>query len=80
MTTPMAVREVDLKALRERLGMTQLEFSQRFCIGYDSLRKWESGNRRPAGHVRVLLLVLEHNPEAVLAAIAEDQPSARKET
>lgn len=65
------VPPVDVRAARERLGMTQDRFSRVFGVSLDTLRKWEAGTRRPSGAARTLLRGIEHNPEAVAEAIAE---------
>jgi putative transcriptional regulator len=50
--------------------MTQLEFAARFGFSAATLRHWERGDRVPHGPARVLLNVIEHNPKAVMAALA----------
>jgi putative transcriptional regulator len=65
------VLPLDVKAARKRLGMTQEGFSRAFGVSLDTLRKWETGARRPTGAARTLLRVIEHNPEAVAAAIRD---------
>ena len=64
-----APADVDVRALRKQLGMTQHEFSARYGISIDTLRKWERGDRRPEGPARVLLMVIKHAPEAVERAL-----------
>lgn len=61
--------DVDVRAIRKRLGMTQPEFSARYGIAIDTLRKWERGDRRPEGPARVLLMVISHSPDAVEQAL-----------
>lgn len=68
--TPM-----DVKAIRKKLNMTQREFADGFGFGYDALRQWESGRRQPTGTARVLLKVIDHNPDAVREALADHAPS-----
>lgn len=65
------VPPLDVRAARKRLGMTQEGFSRAFGVSLDTLRKWETGARRPTGAARTLLRVIEHNPEAVAAAIKD---------
>jgi putative transcriptional regulator len=65
------VPPVDVRAARKRLGMTQERFSRAFGVSLDTLRKWETGARHPTGAARTLLRVIEHNPEAVAAAIRD---------
>jgi putative transcriptional regulator len=64
-------KEVDVAAIRTRLGLSQGEFAQRFGFKLDALQHWEQGRRRPDGAARALLRVIEREPEAVLRALAE---------
>ena len=61
--------EVDVKAIRSRLGLSQVEFSRRYAVSQRSLQEWEQGRRRPDGAVRAYLTVIERNPKAVAAAL-----------
>ena len=63
-------RPVDVKKLRERLGMTQERFAATFGIGLGTLRHWERGDRTPRGPALTLLNVVEKKPEAVLEALS----------
>ncbi|OFV98701.1 MAG: hypothetical protein A3H94_05340 [Acidobacteria bacterium RIFCSPLOWO2_02_FULL_60_20] len=61
--------EVDVKAIRSRLGLSQVEFSRRYAVSQRSLQEWEQGRRRPEGAVRAYLTVIERNPKAVEKAL-----------
>ena len=61
--------DVDVKAIRSRLGLSQAEFSRRYAVSQRSLQEWEQGRRRPEGAVRAYLTVIERNPKAVAAAL-----------
>lgn len=61
---------VDIKAIRKRLGLTQVAFAQRYGFELSSIRNWEQGRRQPEGPARVLLLVIDKEPEAVQRALA----------
>lgn len=63
------VPQVDVKSLRQRLGMTQQEFARKFLFSVRSLQNWEQGRRSPEGPARILLTVIERDPEAVQRAI-----------
>ena len=63
-------RAVDVKALRSKVGMTQEQFAARFGFSTATLRHWERGDRAPHGPSLVLLNVIEHNPKAVIQALA----------
>jgi putative transcriptional regulator len=60
----------DVKALRRKLGMSQARFAASFGFGLAAVQSWEQGRRRPEGPARVLLKVIEHEPEAVSRALA----------
>src|ERR1700733_5639498 len=60
---------IDVKKLREGLGMSQPEFALRFGFNLGTLRQWEHGRRYPDGSARVLLTVISHSPEAVKEAL-----------
>lgn len=62
--------EVDVQALRKRLGLSQAEFAARFGIPPGTLRDWEQGRRIPEGPARVLLKVIQNDPKAVERALA----------
>ena len=59
----------DIAATRRRLGLSQTEFAAWFGISPGTLRNWEQGRRVPEGPARVLLRVIERDPEAVRRAI-----------
>ena len=62
--------EFDVKALRRRLGMSQARFAASFGFGLAAVQSWEQGRRRPEGPARVLLKVIQHDPDAVRRALA----------
>ena len=61
--------DVDVKAIRARLAMTQEEFAGRFGFSVNTLRHWEQGKRLPEGPARTLLKVIDREPEAVQRAL-----------
>ena len=62
-------QEVDVKAIRNRLGMTQARFSDTFGFSLDAIKHWEGGRRIPEAPARTLLTVIDKNPAAVLTAL-----------
>jgi len=62
-------RVIDLKALRQKCSMTQEQFAAQFGFSTATLRHWERGDRNPRGASLVLLNVIDHNPDAVIAAL-----------
>ena len=69
-------RDVDVRALRKRLGMSQNLFAARFGFPLATLRHWEYGRRKPSGACLTLLNVIAANPRAVLQALRRP-PDAR---
>ena len=69
-TRAVEIPDVDVKAAREKLGLSLDRFARAFGISASTLRKWEQGQRRPQGPARVLLTVIDREPEAVLGAIS----------
>ena len=61
--------QVDVKAVRERTGLTQEQFAAMFAISLGALRHWERGDRKPRGTALVLLNVIAKEPNAVLRAV-----------
>jgi putative transcriptional regulator len=62
-------KDVDVKAIRNRLGMTQARFSDTFGFSLDAIKHWEGGRRTPEAPARTLLTVIDKNPAAVLTAL-----------
>ncbi len=60
---------VDVKAIRERLGLTQEEFAVRFGLGLDAVQNWESGRRRPDKAARSYLTAIARIPERIEEAL-----------
>ena len=60
---------VNVKELRERLGLTQNEFSGMIGVSIKTLLNWEQGRREPEGPAKALLRVVEKEPQAVLSAL-----------
>jgi putative transcriptional regulator len=63
--------DVDVAALRRRLGLSQTAFARSFGLEVTAIHAWEQGRRRPDRAARVLLAVIEKEPEAVRRALAE---------
>jgi putative transcriptional regulator len=61
--------DVDVKAIRTRLGLSQDAFALRFGFSPAAVRDWEQHRRQPEQAARVLLLVIAHNPDAVHDAL-----------
>jgi len=62
-------RHIDVKKLRERIGMSQPKFAASFGISLGTLRHWERGDRYPQGPALVLLNLLSKDPSIVLEVL-----------
>ena len=62
--------DVDVRAIRTKLKMSQNAFAARFGILPSTLRDWEQNRRHPDGAARVLLMVIDKEPDAVSRALA----------
>jgi len=61
---------IDVKAVREKIGMSQSEFASAFGISLGTLRHWERGDRKPRGPALVLLNVVAKEPRLVFKALS----------
>jgi len=62
--------EVNVKALRRKLRLSQDEFARRYGFTPARIRDWEQGRSKPDGAVRAYLLVIEREPDAVARALS----------
>lgn len=56
---------VDVRNIRQQLGMTQNEFAMQFGFSLDTIQNWEQERRRPSGSDRVLLTLIQKAPEQI---------------
>jgi putative transcriptional regulator len=61
--------DIDVKAIRNGLKLTQAEFANRFGFPLATLRDWEQGRGKPDTSARVLLMVIAREPQAVERAL-----------
>ncbi len=61
--------EVDVRAVRQRTGLSQGAFASRFGFSKSAVQDWEQKRRRPERAARVLLTVIDKEPEAVARAL-----------
>ena len=82
--TGLACRIVDdpaaerIVALRKRFRLSRQKFSDRFGLDVRALQEWEQGRRVPDRAARVLLTVIDRNPEAVIRALGEHGDEERE--
>ena len=63
-------RPIDVKAIRQRVKMSQAEFSRAYGISIRALQEWEQGGRRPDSTARAYLTVIAKEPAVVRRALA----------
>ena len=56
-------------AIRKRLKLSRQKFADRFGLDVRALQEWEQGRRTPDRAARVLLTVIDREPESVLRAL-----------
>ena len=57
--------QVDIKALRTRLGMSQSEFSAKFAFNPRTLQDWEQGRAKPDAAVLAYLNIIDKRPTII---------------
>ena len=62
---------VNVKKIRTCLGLSQESFAQTYGFALSAVRDWEQGRRQPERSARILLKVVEKEPEAVKRALAK---------
>jgi putative transcriptional regulator len=51
-----------IKAIREKMNLSQTVFAKLLNVSPSSIRQWEQGKRKPTGPTRVLLELLKKTP------------------
>lgn len=64
-------QEVDVKASRGRLGYTKVEFANRYGFALTEVQEWEKRRRRADRAARILLKVIDYDPDAVDRALGQ---------
>ena len=58
-------------ALRKRLKLSRQKFADRFGLDARAVQDWEQGRRVPDRAARVLLTLIDRDPEAVVRVLSE---------
>lgn len=66
------IEPLDVKSLRDRIGLSQTEFASVLGISVGTLRNWEQGRRKPQGPAKVLLNIVSNHPEVLLDMVKEE--------
>jgi putative transcriptional regulator len=60
---------VDVRTIREKTGLSQNQFADRFGFNPRTLQEWEQGRAKPDSAIRAYLTVIARNPAAVEDAL-----------
>lgn len=64
-TAYVLVTSTQIKAMRQRLDMSQAVFARTFHLSLDTVKGWEQGKRSPDAAACNYLRVIQANPEFV---------------
>lgn len=64
--------KIDIKQIRQNLGMSQPQFAAAFGIGLRTLRNWENGERAPKGVALILFKILAKEPQTVMRVLQKE--------
>ncbi|WP_064429274.1 helix-turn-helix domain-containing protein [Rickettsia sp. Tenjiku01] len=56
---------IDAHEARDKLKLTQQQFATTFGVSVATLRNWEQGRRLPTGAAKLLLKIIEKEPNVV---------------
>jgi len=59
----------DVKAIRDKTGLSQSQFALLICVKLKTLQNWEQGRRRPQGPARALLKIVQADPKRAMRAL-----------
>jgi len=63
-------RNIDVRQLRERLGLSREDFALRYGLEVESVRNWEIGRREPDSAAKSYLRAIDNDPQKVEEAYA----------
>jgi len=63
-------KPANIRAIRDQLRQTQVEFAYMIGVSPATLRNWEQGRRMPDGPAQALLRVAAADPQAVAKALS----------
>jgi DNA-binding transcriptional regulator YiaG len=64
---------IDVKALREKVDMTEIGFASALGIDLKTLRYWERGRLQPRGPALALLKVIAKKPDFVMSILSQSK-------
>jgi putative transcriptional regulator len=70
--------DIDVKAVRKRVGLSQGAVAARFGIPAATLRDWEQNRRRPEEPARALLMIIDQEPKVAARALEKASRKAMR--
>jgi putative transcriptional regulator len=61
--------DIDVREIREKIGLSQNEFSILIRVSVKTLQNWEQGRRKPMGPALALLTILKNDPKHAIKAL-----------
>jgi DNA-binding transcriptional regulator YiaG len=61
--------DADVKAVRERIGLSQAQFATMIRVSVKTLQNWEQKRRSPTGPAAALLQIVASEPQVALRAL-----------
>lgn len=61
--------EPQVKAIREKTGLSQSRFASLIGVSKRTLENWEQGRRHPTGPAKALLRILDVDPEHAVKSL-----------
>jgi DNA-binding transcriptional regulator YiaG len=62
-------RSLDVKAMRERIGLSQSEFAGLLRVSVRTLQNWEQARRQPTGPALALLKIVATAPDLAIQSL-----------
>jgi putative transcriptional regulator len=63
--------DIDVRAIRRAVGLTQDDFAAEFGFSVTQIRDWEQGRSRPLDAARAYLMMIEHQPKIIRRLLSE---------
>jgi DNA-binding transcriptional regulator YiaG len=63
------LKRMDVKAIREKTGLSQSQFAQLIQISTKTLQNWEQQRRTPTGPAAALLKIVSVSPDSAIRAL-----------
>lgn len=70
--------EMDVRAIRVRLKLSQEDFASEFGFSVTQIRDWEQGRSRPLGGVRAYIMLIDRDAEGIRRLLSSIKKVARK--